>query len=357
MMKVGVLTFQFAHNYGAMLQAFALKRFLQNAGFDAEVISYYPKWAQNEYAISPFSRNISYRKKIRLAIQFVNRNRTAKKFDDFRKTYLTGNSPFDSYEELMNCLNAYDCIIFGSDQIWNDHITGRNPDYYGGDTIAKRISYAASLGTKELTEWQTSCAEKYLSRFAFISVREPNSVPLLEPIVHKPISTVLDPVFLISEEEWKSEAASIDVDNQFMFLYLLKDDEELLKKCRKYADENKLVIYEIHPTLARFHAGCKKLIDAGPREFLWLIQNAQCVCTNSFHATSFSMIFGKKLLHIPNKNSPERTISLLNRMGYQLIQENANFPLYDLSGREQPKLESLVMDSKRFLLEALERLE
>ena len=352
-MKVGILTFYFAHNYGAMLQAYALKRFLLISGIEAEIIPYYPKWAQKEYAISPFEKKISLKKRIRFTIQYPQRKRIASKFEEFKRHSLTDANSYNSHEELIETLNQFDYVIFGSDQIWNDNITGRVSDYYGGDSMTKRISYAASLGTKQLTEWQQKCAGKYLSNFTSISVREPHSKALLEQIVHKPIETVLDPVFLISEESWISECASVDVEDHFMLLYLLKEDDDLLQKAYEYAAQNGLIIYEIHPTLVRFHPECQKLIDIGPREFLWLIQNAQCICTNSFHAVSFSMIFGKKLLHIPNANSPERTTSLLDRMGYSLIQNNSILPLYNLSSRDRNRLESLSIDSKRFLLDSL----
>lgn len=353
-MKIGILTFQFAHNYGAMLQAYALKTYLLSNDYDVHIVPYYPEWAQKEYAISPFAKNISYRKRVRFALQYLRRRKVASKFDDFLKAALTAEDAFTTEREMVEYLNKCDYAIFGSDQIWNDAITGRSADYYGASTVCKRISYAASLGTKELSEWQYDCAERYLTKFSAISVREPGSKILLEEVIDNQITTVLDPVFLISEESWASECSPVNIDKEFILLYLLREDEKLLYAAKKYAKEKGLRIYEIHPTLSRFHAGCQKLIDVGPREFLWLIKNAQCVCTNSFHATSFGMIFAKKLLHIPNINSPERTTSLLERMGYSIVQDEAVLPLYDLSNRDKTRLELLAADSKRFISDSLE---
>ena len=352
-MRVAILTFQFAHNYGAMLQAYALKAFLEDSGYNVEIVPYYPMWAQKEYSISPFTKGISFKKRVRFAVQYPLRRRVVGKFDEFKTTSLTNAPWFDTYDELINFLNGFDCVIFGSDQIWNDNLTGRVSDYYGGDTKAKRISYAASLGTKELTAWQKECAKKYLTRFNYISVREPHSMELLDDYIDMHIETVMDPVFLLSEKEWEKECKKVAINEKYMLLYFLRDNDILLKAAKKYAEEKKLCIYEIHPTLAVHHKGCHRLVSIGPREFLWLIKNAQCVCTNSFHATSFSMIFGKKLLHIPNAYSPERTTSLLVRMGYKLKTDGMALPLYDLSNRDYSRLHELADNSKRFLLESI----
>jgi len=79
-MDASILTFQFAHNYGALLQAYALKKYLQNAGHKVKIAPYYPDWAQKEYTISPFAKGISVRKRIRFAIQYPKRKHLAEKF-------------------------------------------------------------------------------------------------------------------------------------------------------------------------------------------------------------------------------------------------------------------------------------
>ena len=134
-----------------------------------------------------------------------------------------------------------------------------------------------------------------------------------------------------------------------MFLYFLRDDPKLLHCAREYADNNGLTIYEVHPTLAKFHEGCKSIIDVGPREFIWLIKNAECVCTNSFHATSFSVIFHKKLLHIPNEVSPERTMGLLSYLNLDTGKETNGLPLYNLDGCDYTHLNEVIEASKGFI--------
>ena len=104
--------------------------------------------------------------------------------------------------------------------------------------------------------------------------------------------------------------------------------------------------------MAGRHDGCIRVNNIGPKEFIWLIQNAECVCTNSFHATAFSTVFKKKLIHIPNGNSPERTTSLLARVGVRLKAPD-EFPIYNLSLCNSESLKMETEKSKKFIISAL----
>lgn len=352
-MKNAILTFQFAHNYGALLQAYALKQYLHIQGFETNIAPYYPKWAQSEYAISPFAKGISLKRRVRLALQYERRKKQGRLFNSFISKELNTGESFSSEEELKIWLEKYDCVICGSDQIWNDNITGDNAAYYAGGCRLKKVSYAASLGTVNLTETQEKNIIKYLPSFSAISVREPGSAIAIDKILHRKVEVVMDPVFLLSRDEWHELSKAVSIDKNYLLLYFLQENEELLKYAKKYAEEHNLKIYEVHPTLAAKHSSCKQLNDIGPKEFLWLIENAACVCTNSFHATAFSTIFRKKLLHIPNSKSPERTISLLARIGIKLKKKN-ELPLYDINLYNDINLTREIEKSKKFLTTALE---
>ena len=82
-MKTAILTFQFAHNYGALLEAYALKQYLKSHDLEGEIAPYYPDWAQSEYAISPFAKGISFRRRVRLASQYWKRKGQSEVFDKF----------------------------------------------------------------------------------------------------------------------------------------------------------------------------------------------------------------------------------------------------------------------------------
>ena len=123
-MKITILTFQFAHNYGALLQAFALKEYLQSLGNKVTLAPYYPEWAQVEYAISPFARGVPPRRRVRLALQYFKRKGQSQVFEKFISEDLDVTDTFSLDKELITWLNQHDCVICGSDQIWNNRITG-----------------------------------------------------------------------------------------------------------------------------------------------------------------------------------------------------------------------------------------
>ena len=348
-MKLAILTFQFAHNYGALLQAYALRDYLVKLGNDVQITPYYPQWAQKEYAFSPLTTGLTMKKRIKLTIQYKKRKKLAHVFTQFQKRFLHLKDSFETVEELEKYLNQFDIVVFGSDQIWNNSITGDTDAYYGAGISCSRVSYAASLGTKTLTSVQEKHIKKYLPCFRYISVRETQSQLLLQQYVDKDVCTVTDPVFLLDYTEWIKICKPVSIKDKFMLVYFLKDDMLLLNYAYEYAKQYGLKIYEVHPTLAKFHNGCIPLYDIGPCEFLWLIKNAECICTNSFHATSFSLIFKKKLLHIPNSISPERTMTLLRYLGIDIKERIENEPLYDFSLYNYDELNSVINKSKDFL--------
>lgn len=352
-MKVAVLTFQFAHNYGALLQAYALKSYLQEQVDEVDIIPFYPEWAQKEYEISPFAGGISLKKRVKRVLQYVKRKKQNDLFEQFKQEELELKETFSSENTLEEQLNSYDTVVYGSDQIWNDKITGPTDAYFGKNSTTHRIAYAASIGTGKLTDVQKKNLQNQLKKFKSVSVREVQSQKLIEAFSKTKVEVVMDPVFLLKRSNWMQHESSVKVEKPFMLVYLLREDAQLLNIALRYAEENNLCVYEIHPTLARSHEKCTLLKNVGPREFLWLIENASCVCSNSFHATAFSTIYKKKLFHIPSRQSPERTVSLLMRLGMTIKDADKELPMYDFEQVNEAAIEKLAEQSKKFLDTAL----
>lgn len=347
-MKVGILTFQFAYNYGAMLQAFALRTALIKQGCEVDVVPYYPENFKKAYSIDPFESKITFKHRVYNLITYMKRYKQALKFDQFKFDNLYSTSyEFGTTEELIQYLCDYSLLVCGSDQIWNDSITGNTDAYFGAGADIRKIAYAASLGTKKLSAVQKININKHISEFSYVSVRESSSSVILSSY-YNDVEVVCDPVFLLSKNEWEIIEKSINVEDKYLLLYLLEDNIELVRCAFEYAHQNGLIIYEIHPTLSSHHSGCIELKNVGPQEFVYLVDHAQCVCTNSFHAVSFSVIFRKKLIHIPNSHSPERTESLLSIIGIDLSQETKHH-LYDLEKLSYEELNKFVLSSKEYL--------
>ena len=319
-MKIGILTFYFPYNYGAMLQAFALQTVLRRNGYDAEIVPYYPRNFRMAYSVSPLENGIAFKHRLSNAYHYQQRIEQSRKFDTFRHELLT-DGEFD--RDFSDHVKKYNCIIYGSDQIWNTDINYGDPVYFGADFDGVKISYAASMGKISPVEKQKEYVKKCLPEFHSISVREETTGRIVEELTGKNTTTVCDPVFLLNKNEWIKNEERINVNSKYLLIYMLADDETLLSAAVDYAKKNNLTVYNIHPTFAKDYPGTKPLRTVGPREFLYLMNHADAVCTNSFHCVAFSLIFEKKLFHVPNKKSPERTISMLRKNGI----DACNLPL------------------------------
>lgn len=353
-MRIGILTFHFAYNYGAMLQAFALKSFLCKQGYHAEIIPYFPSNFKKCYRISPFIRGISCRRRISNAVRYLQRMKQARLFETFKdeQLYSQSHKEFDERNRVKDILSSYDAIIYGSDQIWNTDISFNDPIYWGAEYNKMKISYAASMGRKCVVPNQEKLLHN-LRAFYALSVREPESQSIISSKCGTQSQIVCDPVFLCSRAEWEEEENVINVSQPYVLLYLLQENCELQKYTLLYAQKRGYKIYSIHPTQSIYPKGTEPLRMVGPREFLYLVNHAQCVSTNSFHCVAFSVLFKKHLIHIPSRNSPERTTYLLKML--DVLPTNG---LYDVSPNEVnfSSINELISDSKFYLKEVLRTL-
>lgn len=351
-MKIGILTFQFAHNYGALLQAYALRNYLSQIGTNVEFIPYYPAHFQKEYEICPFIEGLSVKQRIAKILKYKMKKASYNRFVLFKRNELNIKYSISRVDSLRQYLENFDLIILGSDQIWNTELTMDDFFYFGKGINNKKISYAASLGTESLTQNQKEGIKKYLGDFLALSVREEQSKQVIRDLLNRQCCVTVDPVFLLSPEQWNGCMDEIEIKKPYMIVYMLEENEELVRYAKEYAKNHNLIIYEMHPVREKKHIEFHQLVCVGPKEFLTLIRNAEVVCTNSFHAVSFSVIFGKKCLHIPNHKSPNRTISLLHLIGMKLI-ESAKMPVYEFDEKTLEKMMPLIELSKEYLQDAI----
>ncbi|NBI71288.1 polysaccharide pyruvyl transferase family protein [Clostridiaceae bacterium] len=347
-MKVGILTFQFPYNYGALLQCCALKGHLSSQGHEVSVIPYYPAQQKIWYTINPFSKGIPVRSRVHKAVKFFYKYNQISKFENFKSMLFSGRE-FTDESELPEHCRELDALIIGSDQVWNDKITGSSDVYYGTGALCPKVAYAASLGSSyELSAIQRRNAQMYLPSFYAVSVREAGSLSLLGRY-RGDIRVVCDPVFFLNRDQWDRYQELPAGLSGYVLLYMLEDNPFLLEDGIRYAKQHGLRIIEVNPVLMKKHSGIPLLRSVGPREFIGLVKNAAAVCSNSFHALAFSMIYGKTFIHIPNSNSPERTLSLLASAGIA-YDENNHF--YDLTNAME-SLAPFIEESKTFLNESL----
>lgn len=322
MKKAGILTFQFAHNYGAQLQAYALKTTLKGYGVDTNIINFLPKGLWENYSINPIYslKKHQFKKLLYSPMRMLQ----VKKFTDFQKQYLEVNKPI--YELTNTSLNKYDALIVGSDQVWNDVILPDISPYFLENIIGiKKMTYAASFGTDNISDNVKNKILKNIPEFDSVTVREKQGVQIIQKIVPQCTAKhVCDPVFLLRAETWRNlynrERYSFP-DEDYILYIDLRNDTHLIMNAKQISKQKQMKVYYVHPTcLKTSEKKFSQLYDVGPLEYLSLIDHAQYIVTNSYHAIAFSCIFGKKAIHLADISLGNRVFDLLNAI--EVYQQN-----------------------------------
>lgn len=290
-MSIGILTFHFADNYGAVLQAYALRSYLCSLGENAEIINYVSDFFANSYSINPLlQKNI--KQAIIAFLKFPIKVKQARKFEAFRTQKLGINGASISDLESID----FDRIIVGSDQVWNFMITHNDMNYFLPINNVNKYAYAASANNTFVEEKYNVQVKNLLQEFIWISVREQQLKKVIEEKYDTICDVVLDPVFLMPEDFWKAECRKAKgVPDKYILVYALERNEKLERVAETLEKKLGIKILIVHPLSTHVFKIGKLLTDVGPNEFLGLIKNATVVVSNSFHAFAFSMIFGKEI--------------------------------------------------------------
>ena len=322
-MKIGILTYHRAHNYGAMLQAYALLSYLRNNGHDVEIIDYWPDMHRIQYAlIKPIVGNSIISKIkciIATTITFIRRYIRIRKFENFSQKYLNLNStiqyPMPDWGYLQ-----YDCIIVGSDQIWRNHESdgkhiGFDPVYFC-QNIPKNIrciSYAASMGIIQLNKEDKDFFKNYLNRFSRILVRENSLKETIDELGFDSI-IVVDPTLLLSKDEWNKFLPNKRFHTtKYVLYYELVKSKEALVFAKHKAEELGCKLLIMDATIPLIPQR-RHISYASPIEFLHAIRDAEFVIATSFHGTAFSVIFEKQFITIGLKKNADRVQTMLHQL-------------------------------------------
>ncbi len=324
-MRIKTITCHDCYNLGASLQAYALQHYLESQGHDVQIINYKPYYLSGHFKFGSVNNPLFDRpivKQLYLLAKLPGRLLALsrkKAFDRFTAKYLRLTCRYNSYEELKADAPEADAYIAGSDQIWNTLFpNGRDAAFYldFGKPNVRRISYAASFATKDVVPEYREFVSKELKNIDAVSIRENISLPLLYSLGRKDGVAVCDPVFLLSKEEWKglTDESSIKTEEKYLVVYLTDKSEEIK---RIALDIHKTTGWKIYVVGTFREAWAhKNFVNAGPLDFVKLINDAQYVISNSFHATAFSLILGKNFCVVNRKEGiNERMKSVLTDYG------------------------------------------
>lgn len=362
--NVGIITLHYPDNYGSVLQAYALQTYLKkNTNLNIWIIDYIQKYDSINYKL--FRTDI-YRKRPQALLAdflFLKSNQKRKSsFEKFRKKYLHMTPEkyytLEQLEKLNRKMNAFIC---GSDQIWNfDCTNGIDEAYFlaFADKDKKKISYAPSFGQTSFQIDEMKKIKHYLKDFDLVSIREKSMKNNLEKKIGRPVKCVIDPTLLLDVEYYDELSKEKQNSSKYIFVYMLEENIDLLKDAKRYAEKNKLNIIYISNISKKSQIILKKYTNvygAAPEEFLSYIKNAECVITNSFHATVFSILYEKKFCTYKTKHSFPRMLDLLEDLGLSNRIFNQDFQMEKNIDYKNVKikLNSIRKDSFEYLENAI----
>lgn len=313
MKKVLIVT-KIGKNYGALLQAYALKTIIENKGHKVEILNYELKQTMNTYRVFPMFKN--WRSIIKI-LQSIPRAKATKKsveqFLQFRKDYLNLTIPYKNYTELMENPPIADIYITGSDQVWNPKINFDKAYYllFGKEDII-RASYAASIGISCIPENVKQEFARRMKNIEYYSVREDEGQKILEEIGINAIVNV-DPTLLLEKKDYDLICKNPTFQRPYVLLYLLIMPENVNLYMQKVREEYPdCLIVSIPGSSYAKRIGDIECSDIGPKEFIGLIKNAEAVFTSSFHGTVFSILYKKRFVSYLPQNTGNRIRNLLN---------------------------------------------
>ncbi len=357
MKKVYIINFHHVLNYGAVIQGYALCKFLVKNGYDAKIIDYRPFYFLSQ-TYRPAKGIMKTIKKIIMNLNFYK----------FRKNHikLSEKVLYTEKDLIKYFKDSEDAFICGSDQVWNAKLTnGKMDPGYFLDFVpktAKKISYAASIGHARFDRQNQEVILEKLKSYSSISVREDFAKEEIQEISDHKLTpkVVLDPT-LILDDYSEILDFSLVPDEDYIVIYTTEDSDAFRKYIQLVKDVLKMKVIN----LGHYKAGKDTVdyVNIHPSKWLGLFSKATYVCTNSFHGTAFSIVFKRNFSVLGRETKKDlntRQLTLLSNLGIEdrFIHELNDFDhTYHLEEINYSNIEDrfneLISDSRNFLLDAL----
>lgn len=309
MKKIGLVCATL-NNYGSLLQTYALQAKVEEFGLTPEIIRFQePTFARilrlrNGELFMVALKKIFLRKFIGLKHKGLNYKlaQRAEAFNQFKRDNLLQFVVCKSRAQLTENSRNYPLVLLGSDQLW--HPMNLKMDFFTLSFVPEgvtRAAYAASFGVSVIPSRIRNNYKAYLEKFDYISCREKSGAKIVKDLTGKTVPVVCDPAVLMTAEEWNPMLSDkVKPEGKYIFCYFLGNNPQQ----REYVKELKALLnckIVALPHLVEYvdsDEGYADMIpyNVGPSEFMYLIKNAEFVCTDSFHASVFSLQFHKQFL-------------------------------------------------------------
>lgn len=331
MKKIGIVTWFNYHNFGTALQVTALYNAIADLGYEPSVINYLPK--RDPLFAKPYTLTRAktlYIPRIKKKFQSYNHLTKSKEQTNKFNNFLGNMSFTKRIENDFTSVNEeFDAFVCGSDQIWSP--TTFNSSYFFLDFVKdnnKKVSYAPSMGVSKVDDIHFKARVKPLvEAFSFLSVREQEGAEIINSICGRMPKVVLDPTLLHSKEQWDALTKPQNTDGKYILCYFLGQNKESWKHVNRLHKELDLPVKVIPIFKDDLTSPYECLTDVCPKEFIQLVKNASLVCTDSFHGTIFSILYGRDFYVYERFSSKDpssrnsRIYNLLNKfkLGERLV--------------------------------------
>lgn len=315
---VGILTFHQALNYGAVLQAYALKTICEELGYEVHVVNY--NFDGISEKVAPFAMFRASKDKKRGTVKLIRSlmscpwdKKREREFRTFRNKYLSESVACSSPQEI-NALN-YDFLISGSDQIWNYKITGDKFDpvfFLDFETNARKVIYAASSqDTPFPLDMELKFKQFFGENRAIIGIREQNLAKYVAEVTGESFPVVLDPTLLAGKKIMSTIPTPKQDEKPYILLYQIDSNPASDISVKKLEQRFRCKVYTMTvPRIGSIHG---RRGSVGPEKFLALLKGAKFLVTNSFHGIALSLIFEKQFFVYENGGVMSRIDGLLEQ--------------------------------------------
>lgn len=284
--KIAVITLPGRFNYGNRLQNYAVTRIYTSMGLEVESLELMRRFNVVQSAKSFIKHLLGRVEPDPESLMCPERKEAFARFDMRMLTRV-----LSSIDPTLK--DEYAWFSVGSDQVWNPSYIRHNEDWYFLKFARpeQRIAFSPSVGLDSLDSRQASRIRKGVAGFPQLSVRERDGADLIQKCSGREAAVTVDPTLVLSADEWRSVAdGHLTPAEPYVFTYLLGGVSDSAAAALDIVLKNGML--RVVPLSDRSREGEP---DAGPQEFISLIDKAQHVVTDSFHAAVFSMLMGTPL--------------------------------------------------------------
>ena len=301
--SAGIITLSASDNCGSLLQAYALKRIIQERyNLQTEIINFESEKSKQVYEMFPRGFWKRPKRTIFMIRNYYKIKNQKIDYELFRKDYLNlFGTKFATWDEISKEIYQYDFLIAGSDQVWNINMSDYDDAFMlPGASNAKKIAYAPSLGaTMSLSGEKEDKIKEWLLDFDCLSVREETGKKTLDDFLNEDVQVVADPTLLLDGEVWDYVAGDRFVEGDYIFFYSWSyPDETMNRLVGRFSEEKDMPVYVINPSKWYKHRpedyGFQLYKNSGPIAFLNLMKYAKYVFVQSFHGLVFANVFKKR---------------------------------------------------------------